>query len=138
MEKTAQRQHWKTPLTILAGIFAGICLAIGHHAFYNSLDGAEPSTEIYHLHGFNLSRQQTNTAVGTAFAFFIRACLLLSLSSAYAQVFWKALTSSSANTTHQLGNLDTAFSALNSLWALVNISAWRSYPLLLLIATTSW
>lgn len=138
METKTEKTHWKASFVILAGIFAGICLAIGHHAFYNSLHGAEPSTQIYHLNGFNLSKQQTNIAIGTAFAFLIRACLLLSLSTAYVQVFWKALTSSSANTTHQLGNLDTAFSALNSLLALVNFSAWRSYPLLLLLATTSW
>ncbi|TID19917.1 hypothetical protein E6O75_ATG07377 [Venturia nashicola] len=138
MEKRPDKQRWKTPSLILAGIFAGVGLAIGHHAFYNSLHGAEPSTEIYHLKGLNLSKQQANIAIGTAFAFLIRACLLLSLSTAYVQVFWKALTSSSANTTHQLGNLDTAFSALNSLLALVNFSAWRSYPLLLLLATTSW
>lgn len=138
MESKPDKRYWRTPFVILAGVFAGISLAIGHHAFYNSLNGAEPSTEIYHLNGFNLSKQQTNIAIGTAFAFLIRACLLLSLSTAYVQVFWKALTSSSADTTHQLGNLDTAFSALNSLLALVNFSAWRSYPLLLLLATTSW
>lgn len=65
---------------IILAFVAGLAFALGHHAFYDSLDG-QPVAD----HLFN---QQINLAVGQAFAFLVRASLVISVGASYWQVFW--------------------------------------------------
>jgi hypothetical protein len=72
--------HWQAPTVILLSYTASLAFAIGHHVFYTSLDQLSVDE--------NLFNQQTNIAIGTAFAFLFRANLVLATCTAYWQVFW--------------------------------------------------
>ncbi|KAK5744823.1 hypothetical protein LTR17_001900 [Elasticomyces elasticus] len=80
---------WRAPATMIASLLAACALAISHHFFYASLDGthvAPPQTE--GVRQSLVSRQQLNTGGGTALAFLVKMFLVLSVSTAYTQVFW--------------------------------------------------
>ncbi|EME80197.1 uncharacterized protein MYCFIDRAFT_77962 [Pseudocercospora fijiensis CIRAD86] len=81
------RIHWLTPTLMVGALLSGIAFAIRHHLFYNSLDqkGAPDPTDDFTIAGSKVAKQQFNTAVGTAFAFLVRACLFSAVSSAYLQ-----------------------------------------------------
>lgn len=130
--------HWKAPTIMLAALIAGISFATGHHLFYQSLDGTHVSTEGYSFAGLTLSRQQTNTNVGTAFAFLVRACLVVAISVAYVQVFWKAFMAGTSKKSPALGQIDTSFSALGNALVLLYAPMWRWYPLLSSLAMAAW
>ncbi|KAI9699475.1 MAG: hypothetical protein M1836_003086 [Candelina mexicana] len=83
--------------------------------------------------------QQFNTAIGTAFAFLVKAAFVLAVSTAYYQVFWKrAKQDSKIDKPPSLARLDTTFSATTSIISLFNIFVWFRYPLLFLMAATVW
>ena len=65
------RIHWFGPASMLAALFAGIAFSLGHNFFYDRLDGKELPAVNYTMGQYNsgISRQQSNTAIGTAFAF---------------------------------------------------------------------
>ncbi|PPJ60669.1 hypothetical protein CBER1_03436 [Cercospora berteroae] len=120
-------------------VLLGLLFALGHHFFYASLHGTEaPSVyDEYHLFGASLSEQQTNTAIGTAFAFLVRACLIFAISLAYQQaVLWSAARESNRGVT--VAHLDVLMSALGNLLALGTLSVWVRRPVLLLIAVMAW
>lgn len=70
---------------MLVALFAGIAFALGHHFFYDRLDVKELPAGNYTMGQYNsgISRQQSNTAIGTAFAFAVKTCLVLAVSTAY-------------------------------------------------------
>ncbi|KAL8846410.1 MAG: hypothetical protein Q9221_008491 [Calogaya cf. arnoldii] len=67
--------YWTAPSLMLASLIVGTLFALGHHLFYASLDHKQASTSLagYYVLGMHISIQQFNTAVGTAFAFLVRA-----------------------------------------------------------------
>ncbi len=77
--------YWITPTLLFGSLLVGTIFALGHHLFYASLDGkaAASALEDHHFLGIELSSQQINTAVGTAFAFLVRACLSMIQSPAH-------------------------------------------------------
>ena len=72
--------HWKAPTTMLATFAIGVAFAIGHHFFYQSLDGTPLDSATFD--------QQINTAVGTAFAFLVCSFLSVAIGVAFVQVLW--------------------------------------------------
>lgn len=118
----------------------GLLLALGHHLFYQSLNN-QPTTQTndYRFFGTHLQGQQLNIAIGTAFAFVIKATLVLAVSIAYYQIIWKYMKEKSEdNEAPTLGRLDVAFSGLNDIISLFTAPVWFHYPLLFLMATTAW
>ncbi|KAI5808929.1 hypothetical protein DFH27DRAFT_478253 [Peziza echinospora] len=68
--------YWYLPVLAIAAFVAGLVGALGHHAFYRSLHGQE-------------SREQLMMVrIGTAFAFFVKACLVGAVVLAYRQRIW--------------------------------------------------
>jgi hypothetical protein len=120
---------------MLLALFAGIALALGHHLFYQRLDGALVPAGSYDLAVRTVSRQQFNTGVGTAFAFLVKAALTIAVSIAYVQVFWRAAQVADKHPT--LAELDT-LSTLSNLLGLFTTRAWYRKPLLLFLALTYW
>ena len=132
------RVHWLAPTSMWCTFLAGTLLAIGHHLFYNSLDGKEASAARLHLGRLSYTEQQVNITIGTAFAYLVKASLVISVSIAYAQVFWRAFEVSSLENHLALRDIDTVFSALSNALALLNFPIWLKQPTLLLLATLAW
>lgn len=132
--------HWFGLVSMLAALFAGIAFALGHHFFYDRLDGEEIPAGNYTmgLHNSSISKQQSNTAIGTAFAFAVKTCLVLAVSTAYVQLFWKSLVHQSSSKSFNLQSIDMAYSALRNATLLANFSGWRRFPLLFTLAVTTW
>jgi hypothetical protein len=53
---------------MVTSLFLGILLTLGHHLFYNSLDGKLVGASDHVIRG--VTRQQLNFTLGTLFAFF--------------------------------------------------------------------
>lgn len=130
--------HWLAPANMLGGLIVGILFAVGHHSFYKSLAGT-PVSQGYFL-GTPVTSQQANTAIGTAFAFIVKACLIYSMSIAFVQLFWREAKACEGSTraAPTLDRLDSMYSAFTDIVALFNAPLWCRYPLLLLLAVTAW
>ena len=128
--------HWLAPTTILLSLAAGVLLAIGHHLFYRSLRGKQVRTRGYEILGSDVSPQQLNLAIGTAFAFLVKAALVTAVSTAYIQLLWRALLRAARVST--LGNLDAVFSGLGNIISLSKVWIWWHYPLLFSLAIVAW
>ena len=131
--------HWLAPCIMLGSLLFGLLRAVGHHLFYNSLQSKMASTGTYNVLNSNYSGQQLNTAVGTAFAFLVKAAFTLSVSTSNYQAFWKAARREhEAGQLLTLGRLDTAFSATGNLLALLYIPLWCRCPLNFLLVAIVW
>jgi len=120
--------HWRAPTTIIVTFVFGLVCAIGHHIFYSSLDGKLVDNE--------LSSQQINIAIGTAFAFLLRASLSVSVGVSYWQVFWrKVLYRGKAL---PVAHLDSLAGSLASIFDLLNLRVLLAYRSLALLAVLSW
>lgn len=117
---------WKVPSTILLSFFAAVCLALGHHLFYQSLDGTLLRKATF--------GQQFNVGIGTAFAFLVRALLVLSIGTTYWQIFWRTVRSH----TLAVGKIDTLFGLLHNVFHFFEVSALYKHPLLVAIALLAW
>ncbi|KAK5722309.1 hypothetical protein LTR15_005538 [Elasticomyces elasticus] len=118
-----------------AALVCAIALSLGHHIFYATLNGQLTPIGSYHVIGKSMSKQQFNTAIGTAYAFLVKAVLTVAISLAYVQVFWWTVKNSRRSCT--LAELDT-LSALGNIVDLFNVvDRWR-HPLLLGLALIFW
>lgn len=72
-------------------LVAGVGLAVGHHVFYWSLAGHEPSTKKYDFLRTGLSGQQINLTVGATFAFLVKAFLSIVVSTGQDQSNWQSI-----------------------------------------------
>lgn len=134
--KKANGIHWLAPTIIVGSLILGALLALGHHLFYSSLRGTTARDDNLHILYSQVSRQQLNTAAGTAFAFLVKAALTSAVSTAYIQIFWRVVTRASRPAT--LESLDTTFSAPTSVLSLYKVWIWWQYPLLFSLAVTAW
>ncbi|ETS77828.1 hypothetical protein PFICI_09890 [Pestalotiopsis fici W106-1] len=125
---------FRTPTAALLG---GVAFAIGHHFFYQSLDGQAPSHDTSdRLYGLmqNLSGQQTNIAVGTLLAFLVKALLGIAISRAQDQFSWKAIKGRPT----ELRLIDSLLSAQHSIVDVLNIRLWGRHPVAMIIAVVYW
>lgn len=126
--------HWRTPATLLSFFAIGSSLALLHHLFFASLRGSPVASGRVDLGTWDISQQQLNIAAGTALAFLVKAALVLATSIAYWQVLYRHLSRKAFT----LSKLDNWHSALENVISLVLVIVdWR-YPLLTLVAITSW
>ena len=124
---------------MILSLACGVLFALGHHLFYNSLQNKPTSTGDYTFMGTHHPGQQFNIALGTAFAFLVKAAFGIALSTAYYQVFWMVVKQDSEAKNHRtLERLDTAFSGISSVISLLDAPMWYRYPLLFFIAATIW
>jgi hypothetical protein len=123
---------------MLGALLTGAILAVGHHLFYQSLDGTAASVETYSVLGANISKQELNIAVGTALAFLVKASLVFSISISSIQLFWREAKFSRPTRPMTLARLDYLYAALENIVTLCNVSLWWKFPLLLLIALVAW
>jgi hypothetical protein len=118
--------HWQAPTTIILSYAASLAFAIGHHLFYASLDQLSVDE--------NLFDQQTNIAIGTAFAFLFRANLVLATCTAYWQVFW----ATALRNTLTISSMDALAGVLGSLLDFVSVKTFFLNPGLAVLALLAW
>jgi hypothetical protein len=124
--------HWRASTSMMASLFTGMLLALGHHLFYNHLDGKPVGTPERVFVG--ITRQQLNLTLGTMLAFLVRAFLAVAVTIAYTQLVWRAVK----NRATTLTTIDTMFHVVSNFMSLGHFSVWCRYPLLLLLALTIW
>jgi hypothetical protein len=118
--------HWQAPTTITLSYAASLAFAIGHHFFYKSLDQLSVDE--------NLFNQQTNIAIGTAFAFLFRANLVLATCTAYWQVFW----ATALRNTLTISSMDALAGVLGSLLDFMSVKTFLLNPGLTVLALLAW
>jgi hypothetical protein len=118
--------HWQAPTVILLSYTASLAFAIGHHVFYTSLDQLSVDE--------NLFNQQTNIAIGTAFAFLFRANLVLATCTAYWQVFW----ATALRNTLTISSMDALAGVLGSLLDFASVKTFFRNPGLAVLALLAW
>lgn len=130
------RIHWVAPAVMTSALFVGFLFALGHHLFYASLAGHKAPTGTYNIAGASISRQQLHTAVGTAFGFLVKSFLMITISIAFVQAFWRAVRTSRTGST--LRSLDSTYSLLSNFLGLFEINVWKEFPLPLFLAFIGW
>jgi hypothetical protein len=118
--------HWRVPTVIILAFVAGLAFALGHHAFYDRLDGQPVDGRVFD--------QQINLAVGQAFAFPVRALLVISAGASYWQVFWGTML----HKTLAISQVDALAGMLGSMLDLLNLKASTTRPTLVALALLSW
>lgn len=123
---------------MLGGLLFGIAFAVGHHFFYNSLNGKAVSDNESTVLGNGLSQQQMSLAGGSAFALLARASLVYAVTVAFVQLFWKDVTDARRTPVATFSRLDNISHATNNLLVLLKVPLWPRYWFLLLVAMTTW
>lgn len=124
---------------MLGSLLSGLAFAIGHHFFYQSFhhQPAPTTFDEMTLLGTKLSLQQFNTAVGTAFAFWVRASLVFAVGIAYLPaMMWSLSTGRDGKV--DISSMNILMSALGNLLALTYFNKWWRRPVLYAIALAAW
>lgn len=125
MTKLRSGPHWFVPTTLLVAFIAGIALACGHHYFYSTLQDQRVDQARW--------SQDTNTAIGTALAFLVRAAFVIAISTVYWQSFWHRLREPLS-----LSKIDDLADQLKVLYQLFNWNNLKASPLLGALALVAW
>ncbi|OJJ47348.1 hypothetical protein ASPZODRAFT_16029 [Penicilliopsis zonata CBS 506.65] len=131
------RSLFKPTLAHMAGsLVTGVILAIGHHLFYRHLAGTRPPDAVYAAFGRSsgLTGQQLNLAVGSAFAFLVKAFLGMGISLAHDQATWRTIKARPMPSAF----IDGAFAAKTSLFDLLNLHLWKRSVSTMLLAVVYW
>ena len=128
--------HWLAPATMMAAFLAGVLPAVGHDLFYVSLRGTRVSSGSFDLLGKSVPKQQFHTAVGTAFAFLVKAFLTVAIFTAFIQILWRDTKHSEVYPT--LAELDTVHSILDDILAFWHVKTFAKHRLLLVFAIIFW
>ncbi len=117
-------------------LLAGVALAIGHHFFYQNLDGHQPPTQVYNVWGIygGLSGQQINLAAGAAFAFLVKALLGIAVTTAQDQATWRSIKTRPT----RLASIDGLFQCTTNIFYMFDYRLWGISPLSMLSATIYW
>ena len=137
--KASTQSTWAffvSPAIMYASLLSGVLLAAGHHFFYAHLAGDDAPSGYYSIAGRDVPKQRFNTAVGTTFAFLVKAALALSVWIAYTQLFWRSVRNSTAG--ERLSSLDTMFSISQDLVSFAKVGVWFRYPIMFTLALVAW
>lgn len=125
-----------TRASMAGALIVGAALAIGHHLFYHHLAGQRPPDSVYATFGrsVGLTGQQFNLAVGSTFAFLIKAFLGLAISIAHDQATWRTIR---AHPT-RAAIIDGTFAARSNLLDFLDLRLWRRSAFTMLLALVYW
>lgn len=115
---------------------ASICLAIGHHAFYNYLDGRQTPNSIRFQLGksFRVSDQQKNIVIGTLLAVLVKGLAYYSMSAAHMQTTWMTIKAQET----KCDAIDAGFRTTPDPRSLLKWTLWLRNPLMMLVAVLFW
>jgi hypothetical protein len=125
--------HWYIPTVIISCFLAGLICAVGHHSFYQSLDGnvVHSSSFVSKLH---VSSQRFNIAIGNVFATLVASFLATVISAVYIQLVWRSIRAQPT----KLALVDTLFYANKSPTAVLSVDLWRKHYGLAILALAFW
>lgn len=116
---------WKTPSLIVLWALVGFSWAIGHHFYYQSLDGTKAGSS---------PRQSWAVRFGTAFAFLVVASLRAACETAYKQYIWTLFKRKAFS----LDTLDKLFSVPSDPAAFLSWEFIRHAKIAFLVAIVCW
>lgn len=122
---TSWRIHWRAPALMIGLFVVGIVLAVGHHFYYQSLDGTTVSSD---------TRQEWALRAGTAFAFLTHSSLVASAGTAYAQRLWVTVKRKQ----FRIGALDNVFSLQSNPFSFLSWEVLSRAKLLCLLGLCIW
>ena len=110
---------FSSPVLMVGSLVAAVFLALGHHLFYASLAGTNAPTGSYRIAGSVIPKQRFNTAVGTAFAFLVKAALTVTIGIAYTQVYCRS--AKTARKGQRLSTMDATYSVMTNIFEFVRV-----------------
>jgi hypothetical protein len=116
---------WKTPFMMVVWALLGLGWALGHHFYYQSLDGTRAGSS---------SRQNWAVRFGTALSFLVVTCVRASCDSVYKQYIWTLFKRRSFS----LSTVDGLFSATQDPRSLMSLEFLQHAKVAYLIATICW
>jgi len=122
---TRKSIHWKAPLVVVSSSAFASLIAVTHHELYSYWNNRPVA---------NSTQQQWIARGGTAFAFLFKAACLISVSTAYVQLFWKTIRRKSYPTVQ----LNALYGVLRNPINFQELSLWSRHPLLAMVAIASW
>ncbi|KAF4178548.1 hypothetical protein CNMCM8927_002918 [Aspergillus lentulus] len=116
---------WRCPGLMVGLVISGAMLSMGHHLYYESLDGRRVA-----------SREQQTWAIriGTGFAFLIKSCLVSAVGLAAVQETWATLRRKSV----RLSGIDSMFAVRDSPLAFLTLDLWLYAKTLTVLAIVAW
>ncbi|KAF7948498.1 uncharacterized protein EAE97_003909 [Botrytis byssoidea] len=117
--------NWQQPTFMCSALLCGLILAIGHHAYYNSLSGTPAG---------DATRQAWSIRFGTAFAFLVVACFKAITVSALGQYLWSVVRSKGL----KISDLDRLFALTSNPISLFSVSVIKNASLAALLGTIFW
>ncbi|KAL2837254.1 hypothetical protein BJY01DRAFT_46869 [Aspergillus pseudoustus] len=116
---------WNVPVMMVGFLISGALLALGHHLYYDTLDGTRVTS---------IEQQTWATRIGTGLAFLSRAFLVSAVGIAAVQETWATLRKK----TVRLCGINSMFDVLNSPMAFFSWDLWRHAKTLTMLAIFSW
>lgn len=123
--------NWRTPVKMGGLLIAGAGVALGHHFYYQHLDGKEVSTDASR---WNYQSQQWQLRYGNAFAFVAKTCFAASITVAYQQHIWTTMRRKSIT----VSGLDATFGATNYLSSFLNTAFLFHVKVGAVLAALTW
>ncbi|KAF4457781.1 hypothetical protein F53441_354 [Fusarium austroafricanum] len=117
--------HKLTPALMTGSLFLGLGLAIGHHFYYDFLNGRVVESQ---------DQQEWFLRVGTGMAFLARALLSAAVGFAYTQILWRTLRSKSVT----VEGINSLFGILTNAWDFTTWELWTAAPALAVVAMIAW
>lgn len=125
-QRENSKASWQAIASIASASVAGVAVAVGHDRYNAYLSGKQVD-EI-------LLPQEWVNRIATAFAFLVSQNLAIAVSTSYVQRLWKSLRGD----TFEVGAVDIMMGASSNIFSLLQPSAWRKAPGLLIMALTIW
>lgn len=121
---------------MLLSLVAGVVMTLVHHFFYQRLEGKDVPSADYKVLDipYTISDQQINISAGTVFAYLAKVLLGLAATTAYQQLFWKAIKSQ----TTKVAVIDDLSSISENVFSFFRWPLWRKYPLVMLLGLIGW
>ena len=127
-ENNDMEKYWKVPVLMALSLTGGAGIALAQHFFYRHLNGrATDGSET------SLS-QELNIGLGTGMAYLAKTFLLLGVSLAYTQLFWRRIR-------HQglrIRDIDSLFGSMTNALVLIQFRLWIKYLGLMIVTALAW
>ncbi|KJX98786.1 hypothetical protein TI39_contig391g00001 [Zymoseptoria brevis] len=121
------RPHWLEPTILISSFLIGAVLSIAHHLLYASYRGTRSVGAPGSVESLRI------VTIGNAFSALVRTSLIITVTTAYWQVFWSVVR-------HKLPikTIDSLAGAINAVYELLSLKTLRASPLLVLLALAGW
>lgn len=123
---------------MVAALLVAVAFAIGHDAFYQSLNGkpvlnAQPIA-LLNSSSLDVSDQQVYLSLGTLFAFLVKIFLGVSVSTVFDQFVWKSIQTQRT----RIGIIDDLLLVLKNAFIVLNPQLWKRSPISMALALICW